>query len=266
MKIDNVRELDSQSRFYYWVDERTKIYNNKNKGLEVLTDDEILQKYHFTNVKRENDKVSKWLTENLYQHTKVNQFEVILISRFINNPESLGKIKDELIIGDFKEAKNKLQYLADNGMTIFRSAYLQPEIKGMNRFDKIFDYLVPKVFTTTISTNTLRESIIDIMKIKYLGEFIAGQMSMDAMLFVEGLWADKDTYAPMGPGSIRGLNRFIEQKLTTKIDKVDYNAYLLVLAENTNLRALDIEHSLCEWDKYERILWSDGNYKRYYKK
>ncbi len=266
MLIDDVKQLHSQERFYYWIQERQNILKKKLNGEEILTDDVIFQKYHFTNVRREDDRVSKWLLDNLYSKSLTNHFGLILISRFINNPDSLNLIKDELLVCDYKSAKEKLQIMSDSNMTIFRSAYLQPEMKGVSRLDKIFDHLLPKVLYADISTNSLRESITDLCKIKYLGEFISGQMAMDALMFVYGLWADANTYAPKGPGSVRGLNRFLEQKLTKGIDNVDYIAYLLVLAEEANVRALDIEHSLCEWDKYERILWSDGTYNRYYKK
>ena len=262
-----MKHLQSKERFVYWVKTRIDILNQKNEGLPgPWTDDPIFNEYHFTNVRREDDKVSKWLIENLYSSVNQNHWGIVLIARFINNINSLHVIKHDLLEGDWKNCKSKLEFLLLMKNKVFSSAYLQPEIKGMTRLEKIFDYLLPQVLSADIRTDSIEHAVEDLMKIKYLGEFISGQMAMDGMLFIDGLWSDKNTYAPMGPGSIRGLNRLLDRPLLKKFKTIEYRTNVQALAEELNLRALDIEHSLCEWDKYERLLFNDGSYKRFYKK
>lgn len=266
MNINEVKTLSPNRRFAYWVSERQSITKRKDAGEQgPWTDDEILQNYHFTNVRREDDKVSRWLIANLYDEWTPAAWGTILVARFVNNPVTLDLIKDDLKAGDLQTAKSKLAAFGEGKEPIFRSAYLQPEIKGVNRLDKIFDILGPQIMEAHISTAKVEAAIADICKIKYMGEFMAGQMAMDAMLFVPGEWADSQTYAPEGPGSLRGIARLKEAKLTEKVKRPEYNKWLHDLSEQLEIRALDVEHALCEWDKYERILWGQGNYNRGYK-
>jgi hypothetical protein len=266
MNINEVKTLSPNRRFAYWVSERQSITKRKDAGEQgPWTDDEILQNYHFTNVRREDDKVSRWLITNLYDEWTPAAWGTILVARFVNNPVTLDLIKEDLKAGDLQTAKGKLAAFGEGKEPIFRSAYLQPEIKGVNRLDKIFDILGPQIMEAHISTATVEAAIADICKIKYMGEFMAGQMAMDAMLFVPGEWTDSQTYAPEGPGSLRGIARLKEAKLTEKVKRPEYNKWLHDLSEQLEIRALDVEHALCEWDKYERILWGQGNYNRGYK-
>ena len=138
-------------------------------------------------------------------------------------------------------------------------------MKGVSRFDKIFDHLLPAILEVNPSTDSIEEAVSDITSIKYLGEFMAGQMAMDAMLFIPGEWSDMKTYAPTGPGSLRGIKRLKQAKLTNKIERDEYNSYISELATKLNIRALDVEHALCEWDKYERLLWKQGSTRKYKK-
>jgi len=265
MLIEHVKELTPHQRFFYWMEERQKIYLRKNYGLTELTTDEILAKYHFTNVQRENDKVSKYLFESFYSKHLEGIWGIILIARFINNPETLKLIHNRVRMSHWDEAYNILKDEQQKGTTIFRSAYLQPEIPGKTRLDKIFKVLLPQVLALDIPTRTLADASKTLQTIKYLGDFIAGQMVLDASVFIDGEWADKSTFAPVGPGSIRGIQR-LNQNMKLKVDDDVFQRTIFDLTMRTGLRAMDIEHALCEWDKYERILWDEGSYKRFYKK
>ena len=213
--MDSIRKLTPQQRFEYWVIERQSINVLKKVQPFPWTDDEILQNYHFTNVKREDDKVSKWLIDNIYNGITVHPWAVILICRFVNKIESLEPIAQLLKDGKFITAKQKLQEMSEH-KKIFGAAYLQPEIPGVNRLDKIFDVLVPQIIEVQPTTNSLEGAVNDICSIKYLGEFIGGQIAMDALIFLEGEWVDRWTYAPEGPGSLRGIQRLKEEPSDTQ--------------------------------------------------
>ena len=47
-----------------FTNERELIRKRKEAGLTVLTDDEILGKYRFCNVRRRDDRVTAWLLKN----------------------------------------------------------------------------------------------------------------------------------------------------------------------------------------------------------
>ena len=88
------------------------------------------------------------------------------------------------------------------------------------------------------------------------------------------------TWCNPGPGCIRGLYRIAREEIKNKSnatsppklkDWLDRMRWLLSHAKNRlpthrkRLEMRDIEHSLCEFDKYERARLDDGKLKRKYK-
>ena len=108
-----VKILNPMERFAYWVNERSQITKKKDAGEQgPWTDDNILRDNHFTNVRREDDKVSRWLVDNLYNEYTPSAWATILVARFVNNPVTLGLIADDLKAGDLPSAKAKNQSFA----------------------------------------------------------------------------------------------------------------------------------------------------------
>jgi len=265
--------IDRQAfdRFQSFIREREAVRIRRKSNFEApWTEDKILQSYHFTNIKREHDKVSKYLFEKWYPSTAngknpSNAWAAIMVARFVNNPDSLSQIAYEVGIGDFKNAWRILRAREESGEKVFRSAYLQPEIRGVKRLEKIFGIFVPQVQAADIRTDSVEEAVEDLCKIKYFGEFMAGQMALDAIHVVKGHWADRFTFAPIGPGSTRGLNRLRNLPLTRKLKRRAYETEMAELHTCPGMnewRALDLEHALCEWDKYERLRLNQGSYNR----
>ena len=106
------------------------------------------------------------------------------------------------------------------------------------------------------------------------------------------------TWANAGPGAMRGLNRIFKRPLDYKSKKHDWNAEMQLLLEKVSetdfrnyltqsfaydgsrfaklypnefilhfpkLEMRDIEHSLCEFDKYERVRSGQGKPRGRYK-
>jgi len=80
---------------------------------------------------------------------------------------------------------------------------------------------------------------------------------------------DRFSWANAGPGAKRGLNRIHDRVLTKSMNQTQANTEMQeLLAQAPNyiqshvpLDAVDmrtIEHSLCEWDKYERVRLGQG--------
>lgn len=84
------------------------------------------------------------------------------------------------------------------------------------------------------------------------------------------------TWANAGPGAIRGLNRLHGRDLTTQPPRPQTNEEMrqLMLALNSDetlwpakwprLEMRDVEHSLCEFDKYERVSLGEGKMRSKY--
>ena len=80
---------------------------------------------------------------------------------------------------------------------------------------------------------------------------------------------DNFTWANAGPGAKRGLNRINERSLNQSINQTQANKEMfdiwkmadLYIGNHIPLDKVDmrtIEHSLCEWDKYERVRLGQG--------
>jgi len=80
---------------------------------------------------------------------------------------------------------------------------------------------------------------------------------------------DRFSWANAGPGAVRGLNRIhlrdLNKGLNNKQSNLEMQALLVVapdyLASHVPEDQVDmrtIEHSLCEWDKYQRVLLGQG--------
>jgi len=75
-------------------------------------------------------------------------------------------------------------------------------------------------------------------------------------------------WANAGPGAMRGLNRIHGRDLHYKSKKHDWNADMVELFSvrkrylpfyiSHKLEMREIEHSLCEFDKYERVRNGQG--------
>lgn len=81
---------------------------------------------------------------------------------------------------------------------------------------------------------------------------------------------DRTTWANAGPGALRGLNRLLDRPLKAPMKQEEANGYmmrLLGMAESRNwpswfpsdrFEMRDIEHSLCEMDKWLRVKRGEG--------
>ena len=83
------------------------------------------------------------------------------------------------------------------------------------------------------------------------------------------------TWANPGPGAVRGLSRIIDGAIGMRFSEEDANRWMrelqaqspLYLAEYMpQLEMRDIEHTLCEFDKYERIRRGEGRPRNKFKR
>ena len=82
------------------------------------------------------------------------------------------------------------------------------------------------------------------------------------------------TWANAGPGAVRGLNRIHDRDIKNSLTKKESNRemYNLLMISDRYLELhvpvlemRDIEHCLCEFDKYERVRLGQGKPRSHYK-
>ena len=287
MKIEKVAEMTEVNRFLYWIKERHKIYLKRLKGeKKPWTDDEVLQNYFFTNPYRENDKVSIWFRENVREPLR-NDEEVLMatvIFRWFNRITTGEMLLKHNLLQRWQvnKAIKALRELAKS-LPVFTGAYM---IKAGNGPPGC---KIPNVCNAIQNIWGDRKNLIDkiedspsleiahraFMEYPYLGGFMAYEIVTD--LRHTYLLEDADdimTWANPGPGCMRGLIRLQTGTLPLQYKKpkdVLETMRKLLIIVNRRLKGMppfemrEIEHSLCEWDKYERALNQSGRLKRRYK-
>lgn len=282
--------VKNQELFFYWLTERDSIRQKKEAGLpKPWTTDPILQKYKFCNVRREDDTVTKWIKNNWRDPCRghPNMWFAMVVARLFNWPPTLDLIGFPLSdFNDIKEQwRHKLKAYREQGNKVFTGAYLV-STNGVS-MDKI-DYVLDRVLTPiwergrsplegllaferteneiNVRPDTLESYWKYLTQFDGLGSFMAGQVVAD-LKYVDPVLehaSDWLTFAPLGPGSIRGLNRFHgrvkEKPLKQEQGLRELNDIRARLSEEygIDLPVHDIQNCCCEFDKMVRLLRSEG--------
>ncbi len=272
MKIKEVAKIKKPiDRLIYWIKERESIRLKREAGEEKpWTDDEILQRYRFCNVWRMDDKVSQWLLKNWYKpnFNHPNMLVACALARFINLPSSLEAIG---FPKQFSPARIKriLRERRDVGGKTFNGAYMVRGNNGVDKIESVVDYnvLPLKKLQRKINSYSMEKTWKLILPSYGIGSFMAGQIVADLRWAMKGSWVDAKYWAPMGPGSKRGMNRLYSLSIETPTNQKQFDfelSELIDLLEDSispsifsRLEAIDFQNCLCEFDKYERTLF-DG--------
>lgn len=278
--LDQVREMSPVERFCYWINEREKIRIAKAQGLSApWTRDKILQSYRFTNVRRMDDKVSVWLYENWYQpyFNHVNMLSAVALARFVNKIESLEYLgfpydwDNDVISATLREHR-------DHGNTLFGAAYMVRGNDGQDKVASVVDYYVQEVTNlgmVGIDTRSMEYSVGELHKRCYgMGSFMAGQVVADLRWAVQGTWEDKHTWAPMGPGSQKGMNCLHNRAFGHPLKQQQFMEELSELKAEClkrlpesitgKLEMIDYQNCCCEFFKYSKTILGLGQPKQRY--
>ena len=161
-------------------------------------------------------------------------------------------------------------------------AYIIKTPNGMNKLEGVCwaidqiandqNKFIDSIYEAKDSLKALWEVL---MPYPYMGPFMAYEVVTDwRHTFLGDEARDIMTWANPGPGAKRGLNRIYDRPLNKQI-KSDINIsemqVLLELSQEylhgqvPNLEMRDIEHTLCEFDKYERVRNGEGKPRSIYK-
>lgn len=266
-------------RLVYWIRERDAIRKKKERGEpRPWTDDTILDTFRFCNIRREDDKVTRWIAENWrtpYQNHTFIAFGMV-VARLFNLPSTLEAIGYPKKWNPPKVIRT-LKKIREDG-PIFNGAYIVST--NGRKMDKV-DYVVNMVLNplwqhraelVLLRHATLQELHTRLMSFDGLGSFMAAQVVADVK-YVPTLYKavnDWHTFAASGPGSRRGLNRIMNQPVKFPWKEQVWHRTLTELRKTVNdqtgknLHAQDLQNCLCEFDKYERVLHGEGKPKQKY--
>ncbi len=260
-------------RFVYWITERERIRKKKEAGKAILTQDPILRRFRFCNVKREDDRVTRWIAKNWRRTDDENVWHAMIIARFINWPATLEYCgyPEPWTTSRPPEFATKLKYMEKHGARIFTGAYIvSTNGAAGSKVDhvlKLFDRAwldLHKRIAARKSCQTFYEAL---RSVNGIGSFMAAQVVADVkytnMLKNAPDWMD---FVAPGPGSQRGLNRILGYELHAQWNNDAFARALQDLRVEASSRSAfigtlhlqDLQNCLCEFDKYERVLHNQG--------
>lgn len=281
MKTDP-KKLSPMRRFLYLIGEREKVRLLRSAGQpKPWTEDPILQTFRFCNVRRMDDAVSVWLMENWYRpnYGHPNMLAACALARYVNLPFTLKAIGFPEV-WDPERIKRVMKALREGGRPIYNSAYM---IRGDNhepdKVNTVVDqYVGPLVERKDelLVPESMQLTHANIVPLYGWGSFMAGQVVADMRHAYPGEWEDANSWAPIGPGSQRGMNRLLGRDLNKPMRQGEFLDHLTetvipLCRENLpytivdRLEAMDYQNCLCEFDKYERTLLEGRRPKRLFR-
>ena len=262
------------------------------------TEDPLLHKYRFTNVFRELDRTTIWFRENVREDLRDDPYVVMatVVFRFFNRistGEVLFQQKDILskltpyaefvLTGRADPIAAALKTALGSGPYV-TGAYIVKTPQGYSKLDGVCwileqfhklsgweDWVLHRQ-----KEGTLQECWHWLREWPYIGDFTAYEIVSDLRhTEVLGSAVDVNAWANPGPGCLRGLRRVVTGGVeadgtVTRSSALDYMRTLLKMSRDTqhwpsdprsgwyDWEMREVEHTLCEFDKYERARLGQG--------
>lgn len=272
-----------------FMKKRHAIYLKRIAGNQKpWTDDPILQRYRFCNVYRELDTVTIWIRKNIREPyaDHPNLWFMLCMARQINWPDTLQEIMDEGVWPDLKYDWRKVRKIMlarqARGEKLYTGAYMlnahgtapdDPKDKAFFTTKLVLDSVWQdrKKIREAFEHGRMQQAHAALLPFHGWGGFTAYEVVCDARYTRYGErsanWlADARSWAHAGPGAKRGLNRLMEQparipmrdEIALAAMREVYEKLWRVWPYQPQLEMREVEHSLCEFDKYERARLGEG--------
>lgn len=270
------------------MNERHHIYLRRQRGEPYpWTEDEILRTYKFTNVFRQLDRGTVHLTTQIETHSlslDETLFNVLTYRMY-------NRVETQVYLGWIREwnEETKKRWLSAPSPA-FTSAHMtvgkefeDKKVTYARTWDEVWRDL--PILTEYLKTSPTMEMAFKRLRAqKYfgIGPFIAYEIICDLRFTAIGWhWKDITTWANIGPGCRRGLQRL---GLTPTVNSLRYLYKEALYNPHTigphivchsefclnptppPFELREIEHCLCEFDKYERARLGEGRPKAVYRR
>lgn len=280
----------SAERFSWWAQERHRMYLRRSRGESgPWTDDQTLRDEFFTCPYRENDRVTRWFRERvrgplrddpraLFATVAFRWFNLPSTCEVLTGGRGWDDRRNLLTHWDSAEAERRLTAAKMIGTRLFTGAYISCQglpaaIAGLTEVWRRREKLLGEIR----ERNSIEATCKLLTSVKGVGQFTAYEIATDLRhTHLLRSAVDVDSWVNPGPGSVRGLYRLLGWDLSGYSNTMrppvprrfqEYVRELLAwtrhgLAWMPRMEARDVEHSLCEFDKYERLRAGDGRGKR----
>lgn len=280
--------MSAEAFFAYARERQSILLRRRAGGPPPWTDDPVLRKYRFCNVFREDDRTTIWFRENVRDLLFSNSSALLatVVYRWFNRIET-GKIlahsrNNLLFEWNSNVAKKELAGLKP----VVTGAYIIKTPDGMNKLDGVcwcIDEFIRKK-GGRVGLRRAAEYFMNrqhtqqqmhewLAKAAYLGPFMAYEVVTDLChtAFLDKA-PDRMTWTNFGPGAARGAGRVrgndpevYDRHRDQDVILMDA-VHLLELSRQEQFwpaawpqwEMRDVEHTLCEFDKYERARLGQG--------
>ena len=269
----------------YFIWEREAIRIARENGHPApWTADPVLRKYKFTNIRRRDDRGSQWVIKHLIQPNgnRLDLWFTLLVARLVNWPPTLQALIQAGVLPcspeefDAAQFESVLEALRATGVKVYSGAYMLYPTKnpGINKARTVAKYIIGSAIehaddiSASLWNNeggmSIERFVAELSKCFGISTFIAGQVAAD--LTYTGMDVeDFLTYAPIGPGSSRGLNYLLGKPPFATWGQKDFNSQLRNIyaevfdqLEIVDLTLHDVQNCMCEYSKYCRTVLGEG--------
>lgn len=271
-------------------------YHDRDGKLTALTRDPILQEYRFCNVFRELDRVSAWIRYNIRRPFAEHEdlWLMLAIARTINWPDTLQFLKETGYswpgndLFDPENLGRALDFYSAQGNKVYTGAYMiraesnpKAEWYSWTKQQYIARIVIGRLWEDREAWRailddqpegglTLQSVWSQFQHPRYIGwgPFMAYQVVVDLRhtRYLRNA-PDINTWAALGPGSRRGLNRLAGRDVDHPLSQEqgleemrqifeDQDAFRAPWVPRIDLS--DIQNCLCETDKYLRVKLGEG--------
>lgn len=260
----SVLKMTTTELLAYWIVQREEMRKRKEGGFDPVWSygwhgDPCMGRVRYCNVRREDDKVTRWLAQHWRpQHNEVWQ---IVLARMVNYIPTLEAITQYPLT--IESASTIMKGRRAAGEKIWTSAYTISTCgKSMDKVDYVMGVVqtVRDKWTAPIvsdlSTWHRRMTLVD-----GLGSFLAAQVVADLKNTQGHILAsapDWYTWSSHGPGSLKGLSEFFGKTVTPRM----YHEHLAecwrlvrphLPVELQDLHMQDFQNCMCEFSKFMRV-------------
>lgn len=277
------------NQFLWFVTERQRIYQRRfiKDELPPWTDNTILRNYHFCHVYRECDAATRYLRQYiLSEDDGVDVLFNVIVFRLVNRPESFEAMGGVTPAMDF-DTDEAVARLCEFGKRnpVFSPAYRIPAHRFVDSDSKVEnvlygivrDDLLPNLSEyadQVLEADTMETAHAALTELRGIGDFIGYELVID--LNYELLPFHENDFVNVGPGARAGLDRiwgdiddyegkirWIVEEQEALFDEYDLDFYYWNGEREKRLSCRDIEHSMCEWNKHQRVKSGDGHTRRF---
>ena len=288
MGFEELKPTAVYDTYWKFATKRQEVFFNRLYERESpWTDDEIIQKYKFTNAYRASDRVSQFLIRNVIyndeHYSPEDQCFRILFFKLFNKIETWEYIKDsvgEITYSSYKYDRYNqlLMKKINSNERIYSAAYIMPsgksyfgnEKKHQNNL-KLLEYMMESGLPQQIAkAKSLKELYEVLLSYPTLGTFLAFQFAID-INYSELCDFSEMSFVVAGPGANNGICKcfgdikgyeyediikYVAEKQEEEFEKRGLHFKSLF---GRKLQLIDCQNLFCETDKYARVAHPDIN-------